>query len=181
MLYFLNPCDIYFLTVSFYFPSIFGVWSLPTMVVSGACVRVRKSEPYIYVDINGGKVCVIFKEGEIQLYCKPPIQVCYFPWIKTYQGKTVPPLRCWVETFLSGWKLNGIQFKPEKVIFCVWENANYTDYFCLSYCQFKLMYGAHAKRFFFLHHQVFISRSLSLQSAWSGRNLSNSADEETEA
>ena len=116
------------------------------MVVSGACVRVRRSEPYIYVYINGGKVWVIFKEGEIQLFCKPSFQMYHCSQIQTYPGKILPTppvlsgdflsvpvsyqvvetvhIRCVAEflvynTYLPAQKLNGTQFKPEKVIFCV--------------------------------------------------------------
>lgn len=53
----------------------FSVLSVPPTVVSNACVRVRRSEPYIYIDINGDKVWVIFKEGEIRLFCKRSFQI----------------------------------------------------------------------------------------------------------
>lgn len=56
-----------------YSPSLFGagqfsVWSLPPTVVSDAWVRVRRSEPYIYIDLSEAKYGFYLKKGKFSSF-----------------------------------------------------------------------------------------------------------------
>lgn len=78
-----------------------SVWFLSPTAVFSAYVRVRGNGPYIYTDINGSKIWVTIKEGEIQLFVtilSNKLKLRYCPQTKPYQVKTPPPHQCLVGT-----------------------------------------------------------------------------------
>ena len=131
------------------------------------CMGESQMEWAIYLYwFKWGKVWVLFKEGEIQLFRKQLFQISrhwiIVPKSQHIEEDTTTSLvlsgnfllahmlteweklshyvlwSFWCITHLPACQFNGTQLKQEKEIpFCVCENSNYIDYFCFSGCDFK--------------------------------------------